>query len=143
LLEKYGVDGTGKPQKRIPHSHDHGCGHDHAGDHERTSVKSNSDLNDNCCDDLLELLEKGQSHVCLLSEDTAFQAKLKKGDSAFRKLRCVLIICVFFMISEIVGGIMSNSLAILTDAAHMCSDIGGFLISMISIWIGQKAPSSK
>ena len=34
---------------------------------------------------------------------------------------------------------MSGSLAILTDAAHMCSDVGAFVISMFSIKIGQKA----
>jgi len=43
------------------------------------------------------------------------------------------------MIVEIVGGVLSGSLAILTDAAHMCSDVGGFIISMFSIKIGQKA----
>ena len=40
------------------------------------------------------------------------------------------------LIVEIAGGIVSNSLAILTDAAHMMSDVGGMGISMISIWIG-------
>jgi zinc transporter 2 len=45
------------------------------------------------------------------------------------------------MIVEIVGGAFSNSLAILTDAAHMLSDVTGFIISMISIWIGQKMPT--
>jgi len=39
------------------------------------------------------------------------------------------------MITEIVGGIVSGSLAILTDAAHMAADIIGFSISMISIYI--------
>ena len=48
------------------------------------------------------------------------------------------MICIFFMIAEIAGGVLSGSLAILTDAAHMCSDVGGFMISMFSIWIGQK-----
>ena len=43
------------------------------------------------------------------------------------------------MIVEIAGGVMSGSLAILTDAAHMCSDVGAFVISMFSIKIGQKA----
>lgn len=47
------------------------------------------------------------------------------------------------MIVEVAGGIMSNSLAILTDAAHMLSDVGGFIISMFSIWVGQKKPSEK
>ena len=37
---------------------------------------------------------------------------------------------------------MSGSLAILTDAAHMLSDVGGFAISMFSIWVSQKAPTS-
>jgi len=44
------------------------------------------------------------------------------------------------MIVEVFGGVLSHSLAILTDAAHMLSDVGGFIISMISIWIGQKLP---
>jgi len=47
------------------------------------------------------------------------------------------------MITEIVGGLISGSLAILTDAAHMASDIAGFAISMISIWIAQKPSTSK
>jgi len=71
-----------------------------------------------------------------LEQEESFQKKLKLGNKAFKKLKIVLIICVFFMVSEIIGGIMSNSLAILTDAAHMLSDVGGFFISMISIWIG-------
>lgn len=58
-----------------------------------------------------------------------------------RKLWFVVVICFFFMIAEIVGGIMSDSLAILSDAAHMLSDVGGFAISILSIWIGQKPPT--
>jgi len=65
------------------------------------------------------------------------------GDEAFKKLGIVVGICFLFMIVEIAGGIVSNSLAILTDAAHMMSDVGGMGISMISIWIGKKAATSK
>ena len=64
-----------------------------------------------------------------------FQQKLVDGNKAFRKLGIVVAICFLFMIVEIVGGIASGSLAILTDAAHMLSDVGGFIISMFSIWI--------
>lgn len=46
------------------------------------------------------------------------------------------------MIVEVIGGICSQSLAILTDAAHMLSDVGGFGISMFSIWIGRKVHNS-
>ncbi len=46
-----------------------------------------------------------------------------------------------FMIVEIGGGIWSDSLAILTDAAHMLSDVAGFGVSMISIKVAQKRPT--
>jgi len=36
---------------------------------------------------------------------------------------------------EIAGGIYSGSLAVLTDAAHMFSDISGFGISIIRYYI--------
>ena len=39
------------------------------------------------------------------------------------------------MITEFVGGYISNSLAIMTDAAHMFSDVAGFMISFFSIYI--------
>ena len=58
-------------------------------------------------------------------------------------MRVVLLVCLFFMVVEIVGGIVSGSLAILTDAAHMLSDVAGFGISMFSIWVSKKAPSQK
>lgn len=68
--------------------------------------------------------------------DEEFISKLEEGNKAFGKLRTVVIICFLFMIVEICGGFMSHSLAILTDAAHMLSDVGGFAISMFSIKVG-------
>ena len=43
------------------------------------------------------------------------------------------MISLFFFITEIVGGILSGSLAILGDAAHLLSDVTGFLISIFSV----------
>ncbi|KAL5509444.1 hypothetical protein EMCRGX_G004822 [Ephydatia muelleri] len=48
-----------------------------------------------------------------------------------------------FMITEVVGGLLSNSLAILTDAAHMMSDVAAFLISLFAIWIARRPASQK
>lgn len=39
---------------------------------------------------------------------------------------------------EIVGGYLANSLSVMTDAAHLSSDFIGFLISLFSIWLGQR-----
>jgi cation diffusion facilitator family transporter len=38
---------------------------------------------------------------------------------------------------EFAGGIISGSLAVLTDAAHMFSDVAGFMISFFSIYISK------
>jgi len=59
-----------------------------------------------------------------------------KRGSSIKKLIFVCVLCFIFMGVEICGGLYAHSLAILTDAAHLFSDISGFMISVISIWIG-------
>jgi len=54
------------------------------------------------------------------------------------KLLIVTCISFGFMIAEFVGGYMSGSLAIMTDAAHILSDVAGFLISYFAIYIGTR-----
>ncbi|KOB77598.1 Zinc transporter 2 [Operophtera brumata] len=57
---------------------------------------------------------------------------------ARRKLIIASILCVVFMIGEIVGGYMSNSLAIATDAAHLLTDFASFMISLFSLWVSSR-----
>ena len=47
-------------------------------------------------------------------------------------------ISVVFMLVEIVGGVLSNSIAILTDAAHQMSDVAGFGISFLAVYVTRK-----
>ena len=56
-----------------------------------------------------------------------------------KKLFFVSFICFIFMGLEFAGGIISHSLAILTDAAHMFSDVAGFMISFFSIYISKNS----
>ncbi|CAI0394186.1 unnamed protein product [Linum tenue] len=51
-----------------------------------------------------------------------------------RKLLMAVGFCVIFMAVEVAGGIKANSLAILTDAAHLLSDVAAFAISLFSLW---------
>jgi zinc transporter 2 len=60
-----------------------------------------------------------------------------------RKLCWVSVVCVTFMTAELIGGYISNSLAIMTDAAHLLSDLLGFVISLCALFIGQRAPTNK
>ncbi|OQS06440.1 Cation Diffusion Facilitator (CDF) Family [Thraustotheca clavata] len=60
-----------------------------------------------------------------------------------RKLQWACIFALFFMVAEIIGGYIAGSLAIMTDAAHLLSDVAGFLISLFAIWIQTFPASSK
>lgn len=61
-----------------------------------------------------------------------------RNRTVWRKLITVLILCVFFMIAEIVGGIIAKSISIQTDAAHMAADIAGFFFSILAIYVSGK-----
>lgn len=58
----------------------------------------------------------------------------KERAASMRKLCLVAVLCLLFMSIEVVGGIKANSLAILTDAAHLLTDVAAFAISMLSLW---------
>jgi zinc transporter 2 len=59
-------------------------------------------------------------------------------DHAIRKMKIITFICTLFLIAELIGGTLANSLAILSDAAHLGSDLSGFVISIIALCIGKK-----
>ena len=54
---------------------------------------------------------------------------------ARNKLIFASVLCLVFMIAEVVGGVLSNSLAIATDAAHLLTDFASFMISLFAIWV--------
>jgi zinc transporter 2 len=66
-----------------------------------------------------------------------------EADHAIKKMLIISGICFLFLITELVGGIIANSLAIISDAAHLFSDLSGFMISIIALWIGKKRANSK
>jgi len=55
-----------------------------------------------------------------------------------RKLMKISIFAGIFMIIEFIGGWIAGSLAIMTDAAHLLSDLSGFIISMVSLYIATR-----
>ena len=54
-----------------------------------------------------------------------------------------LILTTSFMVAEVVGGIFTNSLALISDAAHMFTDSAALAISLAAIQIGKRAADSK
>lgn len=63
------------------------------------------------------------------------------GPSNQRRLVLTLCLVVVYMVAEIVGGLISGSLALLADAGHMFSDAGALIIAVVAIRIALRAPS--
>lgn len=57
------------------------------------------------------------------------------------RLICASVLCLGFMIAEVVGGLLSNSLAIATDAAHLLTDFASFMISLFALWLASRPAS--
>lgn len=47
----------------------------------------------------------------------------------------VILLCIFFITMEALGAYFSNSIAIFTDVGHLFSDLIGFIVSLISIFL--------
>ena len=68
-----------------------------------------------------------------------FQEKLRlENQVAMFKLKIISIVCCSFMIIEFICGYLAGSLAIMSDATHLLSDLAGFLISLFSLIVAMK-----
>ena len=60
---------------------------------------------------------------------------------ARKKLLIAVFLTMIFVMGEVIGGYMSDSLAIMTDAAHMLSDLGSFIVGLLAIKLGSREVS--
>lgn len=63
------------------------------------------------------------------------------GGSPVRSLRIALLLTGTLLIAEVIGGILSNSVALLADAGHMLTDVGALSLSLFVAWF-TKQPSA-
>lgn len=59
-----------------------------------------------------------------------------------RPLLYALILTTSFLIAEVIGGIMTGSLALISDAAHMLTDTAALAIALAAIRIGRRPTDS-
>ncbi|XP_041868300.1 zinc transporter 2-like [Melanotaenia boesemani] len=71
-------------------------------------------------------------------EDREMEKKVAR-----RRLYVVSVVCLLFMVGEIVGGYLAGSLAVMTDAAHLLTDLTSFIISLFSLWLSSKPATQK
>ncbi|MFN1219543.1 cation diffusion facilitator family transporter [Chryseobacterium kwangjuense] len=67
--------------------------------------------------------------------------KIQNASPASRhKKNLLLVLCLSgtYMIAEVIGGVVTQSLALLADAAHMLTDVVGLFLAFIAIKIGER-----
>ena len=59
-------------------------------------------------------------------------------DASRRSLIISLSLIGSYMVAEVVGGILSGSLALLADAAHMLTDAGAIALALLAHWLSNR-----
>lgn len=62
---------------------------------------------------------------------------------AARGLKLALTVTAVFMLAEFLGGLWTNSLALLADAGHMLTDAAALALSLFAVWFTQKPATSE
>ncbi|EGT36812.1 CBN-TTM-1 protein [Caenorhabditis brenneri] len=113
---------------------DHGHGHSHGGHHGHShGGHGHSHSDDGSSSDDCSVGGHKHSHG----------EKNMKGRRAEKVLWAVAALSAVFIAAEFVGGFWAESLAIMTDAGHMLSDLLSFVISIFAIRCARLPPSKK
>lgn len=65
------------------------------------------------------------------------------GETSKRRLAWMLGLVTLYMIAEVIGGVYTNSLALLADAGHMLSDAGALGLALFAIWFARRPSGAK
>ncbi|NXQ53195.1 ZNT4 protein, partial [Anthoscopus minutus] len=74
---------------------------------------------------------------CSSRRERSKQRKVKK------RLTLAALLYLLFMTGELIGGYVANSLAIMTDALHMLTDLSGIILTLLALWLSAKAPTKR
>jgi cobalt-zinc-cadmium efflux system protein len=58
--------------------------------------------------------------------------------SSVRRLRLALALTAAFLVVEVIGGLLSNSLALIADAGHMLTDVAALALSLFVAWFSRQ-----
>lgn len=58
-----------------------------------------------------------------------------------KRLRLVFALTGLYLVAEVVGGVLTHSLALLADAGHMATDVAGLGLALLAIWFADQPPN--
>lgn len=59
------------------------------------------------------------------------------------RLAAAFIVTALFMVAEVIGGLVSGSLALLADAGHMLTDAAALLVALLAVQFAQRKPNAR
>lgn len=59
----------------------------------------------------------------------------KARQNVMRRLKIATALCIFFFLVEVIGGLLAGSLAVLSDAAHLFSDLASFAVAIVANYL--------
>ena len=79
----------------------------------------------------------GQGHQHGGSHDHGL-GHLHTGDASVRSLRIALVLTAILLVVEVIGGFLSNSIALLADAGHMLTDVAALALALFVAWFSKQ-----
>lgn len=67
----------------------------------------------------------------------------EKQDGNARRLLIAFTITAVFMVAEVVGGLLSGSLALLADAGHMLTDAAALFVALLAVHFSRRPANSR
>lgn len=64
-------------------------------------------------------------------------------DSDRRRLWTALLLTAAIAVAEVVGGVLTNSLSLISDAGHMLTDVSALGLSLVALWFAGKPANVK
>ena len=129
-----------RPASDSHEGHDH-ADHDHQGhddhDHEGHHHADHADHDDHAGHDHDD--HEGHDHDDHSHHDHAHDLR---GLSR-RRLTISLVLIAGYMLAEIIGGLVSGSLALLADAGHMATDAAAIGLALLAMWFAEREASAE
>ena len=110
------------------HDHNGHAAHDDHGDHEGHDHDGDDD-------------HEGHDHGGHDHSGHDHQDELRFASR--RSLVIGLVLISTYMFVEIVGGVLSGSLALLADAGHMATDGAAIALALLAMWLADKGPTAE
>lgn len=83
------------------------------------------------------------AHAHTHAQDDAGHAHGDARSMNRRRLLLVLLLALGYAIIELVGGLLTGSLALLADSLHMVSDVAALALSLLAVWMAARPASTR